>query len=373
MKKRLMMCFLLVLLFSCRKMEERNDAGQTELPMNHEMGADELHLSDEQIQLGNITVDSVRENILSEEYLFTGTINVDADKVTSVSSRAMGRIDKIYLRNTGDLVKRGEPIYEIYSDDIILTIKEFQLAKEKNRLLGTAHADIKKIVQSAISKLRLYGLSEEQIKGFERTSVPASIQVNSPVTGIITSIDKREGDYVQEGESIFHLADFSTLWVEGQVYSDYLNYIREGMSVKITFPGLALNEADGKISLINPELNPFTKINYIRIIIENTNGVLKPGMQADVNILAQETHKLAVPTDAIIMEENGAVVWVKTGHNMFKSKMITTGIEANGFTEIRKGLNKGDIVVITGVYLLNSEFIFRKGKNPMKGHDMMEM
>lgn len=373
MRKYVIILFLSCLVSSClQKKEEEVKTNDTHL--QHEMDADELHLSDQQIQLGNITVDSVREHTLGEEFLITGIVNVNQNKATSISSRVMGRIEKLYLKNTGDIISKGEPLYEIYSEELNIAIKEFILAKEKYKLLKNEQVDMERIIQSASNKLQLFGLSEDQVNNLEgKKNTSNTIKILSPVSGVITTVDKKEGDYVMEGSSIFHLADFSSLWVEGQVYSDYLNYIKEDMTVRISFPGFPEKEVSGKISFINPELNPSSKINTIRIEIINEKLELKPGMQAYITVLTNETKALSLPTDAIIIEGKGSTVWVKTANNMFKSKMVTTGMEASGFTEIKSGLNKGEVVVITGAYLLNSEFIFKKGTNPMEGHDMSKM
>lgn len=373
--KNFFLIFLSVLfVFSCRNKEEKKTSNPDEMQMNHRMGEDELHLSDQQIQLGSITVDTVKEHLLGDEFLLTGVVNVNQNHVQSVASRVMGRIEKLYLKNTGDFVSKEEPLYEIYSEDLNMAVKELLLANEKNKSLKNNQVDMEKITQSARNKLKLYGLSDDQVRGLETdVSFSGIIKILSSVAGVITSVDVKEGDYLMEGGSVFHLADFSSLWVEGQVYADYLNLIKNGMTARITFPGFPGKDYSGKISFINPELNHSSKINSIRIEIPNENHELKPGIQAMINILTNQYNALSLPTDAIIIEGKGATVWVKTGHNMFKSKMITPGLEANGFTEIKDGLEKGDVVVITGAYLLNSEFIFKKGANSMEGHDMSKM
>ena len=171
-----------------------------------------------------------------------------------------------------------------------------------------------------------------------------------------------------EGESIFHIADLSSLWVEAQVYYDDLKMIKENSTAKIYLPDDETRIYEGKISFINPELNPSSRITLIRIEIPNKDKKLKPGMQVSVSILLNRKKSLAVPTDAVILEDKGATVWIKTGLNQFKSVMVHTGIEAKNMTEIIHGLNKGDIIVFSGAYLLNSEFTIRHGSNPMEGH-----
>jgi Cu(I)/Ag(I) efflux system membrane fusion protein len=124
---------------------------------------------------------------------------------------------------------------------------------------------------------------------------------------------------------------------------------------------------------MNPEINPDTRINLIRVSIPNPGNQLKPGMPAYVILKSPQRKTLTLPIDAVIRDGKGATVWVKTGEHSFKNKMVTVGLESDDRIEIRSGLNAGDVVVITGAYLLQSEYIFKKGANPMSGHDMSNM
>ena len=337
-------------------------------------GVNELQLSDQQIQLGNITTDSLKEHWLGEDILLTGIINVNQNTLASISSRVMGRIEKLYFKTTGEIISKGQPLYEIYSEDLNSIIREMLLAASKKQSLKGNEIDYDKILQSARNKLLLYGLTEEQVKQIEdENNQPLTVKILSKIDGVIYSVDTKEGSYVMEGGDIFHLADFSSVWVEAQVYSDYMNEIKEKMEAKVVFSAFSGKEFFGQLSFVNPELNPSSKINIIRIEIPNTNLDIKPGMQAYVSLLLKQKSALSIPTDAIIIDGKGSTVWLKTGHNKFKSVMVQTGLEANGYTEILQGLNKGDIVIVSGAYLLNSEFIFKKGTNPMEGHDMGNM
>lgn len=346
----------------------------TEVKKAQQQNKDELQLSDQQIQLGNITTDSLREHLLGEDILLTGTIRPNQNTLASISSRVMGRIEKLYFKTTGDIITKGQPLYEIYSEDLNTIIREMLLAAEKKKSLKSIEIDYDKILQSARNKLLLYGLTEEQVKQIESEKVqPYTVNILSKINGVIYSVDMKEGNYVMEGADVFHLADFSTVWVEAQVYSDYVNEIKESMEAKILFPAFLGKEFSGKISFVNPELNPSSKINIIRVEIPNTNLEIIPGMQAYVSLLLKQKSALSLPTDAVIKDGKGSTVWLQTGHNMFKSVMVHTGLEANGYTEILHGLNKGDIVIVSGAYLLNSEYIFKKGTNPMEGHEMDNM
>lgn len=346
----------------------------TEVKKVQVQNENELQLSDQQIQLGNITTDSLKEHLLGEDILLTGIINANQNTLASISSRVMGRIEKLYFKTTGDIISKGQPLYEIYSEDLNMIIREMFLATEKKKSLKSIEIDYDKILQSARNKLLLFGLTEEQVKQMENERVqPYTVKILSKINGVIYSVDTKEGNYVMEGGDVFHLADFSTVWVEAQVYSDYISEIKNGMEAKVKLPAFSEKEFSGQLSFVNPELNPSSKINIIRVEIPNPNLDIKPGMQAYVSLLLKQKSALSLPTDAVIKDGKGSTVWLQTGHNKFKSVMVHTGLEANGYTEISHGLSKGDVVIVSGAYLLNSEYIFKKGINPMEGHDMGKM
>ena len=358
----------MTLIFSC---------GEKKQPASHENHSEEkggLLLSDQQIQLGHIKTGTIAEHSLGDELLLTGVLKPNQNKLTSVSSRVMGRIERLYFKNIGEEIKEGQAIYDIYSEDLNLAAKELKLAIEKKKLLNAEGVDVERIIQSARNKLSLYGLSQKQVQGIENSdSFSNIVTIISPASGVITSTDVREGDYVMEGGSIYQIADLSSLWAEVQIYSDDLSRISENMVATVSIPGIVGEKKEGKISFMNPELNPSSKINVARIELSNHEQELMPGMQINVSVLLNTTRTLALPTDAIILDGKGASVWVQTGHNQFKNVMVETGIETNEYTEIKSGLKSGDIVVLSGAYLLSSEYLFKNGTNPMGEHDMGEM
>ncbi|HJS54877.1 MAG TPA: efflux RND transporter periplasmic adaptor subunit, partial [Chitinophagaceae bacterium] len=242
-------------------------------------------------------------------------------------------------------------------------------ALEKKKTLDNSIIDFDQLVRSAKTKLQLWGLTESQIKELE-TSNKVSVQTSffSPASGYITSLDALEGQYIMEGGTIFRLADLSTLWAEAQVYVSQLAQVDPQSVAEVQFPDFPGKSAKGKIEFVNPEINPETRITLLRVSIPNTGNQLKPGMAAYLLLKGKEHHSMTLPTDAVIQESKGATVWLQTGTNTFKSKMVEIGMEDNGRIEIRNGLKPGDLVVVTGAYLLNSEYVFKKGTDPMTGH-----
>lgn len=332
--------------------------------------AEALMLSDQQIQLGNIQVDTVGRGVIGDETVLTATLSIDETKSTTVSARISGRIERLYFKQEGDYVQKGSKLYDLYSEELNNAKQEYLLALEKQKVLDNSIIDLKQLVQSAKTKLMLWGMSEAQIKELE-TSKKVSVLTSfySPASGYVTMLEGHEGDYTMEGGTIVRLANLSSLWAEAQVYTSRLSEFDSKASATVRLPDLG-KEVKGIIQFVNPEINPDTRINLVRVAIPNPGNRLKPGMPAYVVLKNRQTNSLTLPIDAVIRNEKMNTVWIQTDKNTFKSVMVQTGLESGDRIEIVSGLKEGDVVVTNGAYLLNSEYIFKKGANPMSGMKM---
>jgi Cu(I)/Ag(I) efflux system membrane fusion protein len=321
----------------------------------------EIKLSDQQIQLGNIHMDTMRINSLGDKVTLTATLYFDEMKASSVSSRVPGRIEHLYFKTMGDYIHKGDKLFDL----------EYILAAERQSALGNAVIDFNQLLQGAKNKLLLWGLNETQIHDLTRTKKVSPITTfYSTASGYVTTMDSKEGDYIMEGATVVRLAQLSTLWAEAQVYTSQLAQIDRNGIASVQIPDIPGMELKGTVEFVNPEINPDTRINLIRISIPNPGNQLKPGMPAYVFIKSRKHNTLTLPIDAVLRGANGTTVWVETGNNTFKSRMVETGLETEDVIEIKSGLRPGDIVVTGGVYLLNSEYIFKNGSDPMAGMKM---
>jgi Cu(I)/Ag(I) efflux system membrane fusion protein len=252
--------------------------------------------------------------------------------------------------------------------------QEYLLTLQKQEALGNSVIDYNALIQSAKNKLLLWGMSEAQVKALNENDQSNYItSFYSASGGYVTELNIKEGDYVSEGTSIARLADLSSLWVEAQVYTYQLSQLNPSAKAVIQFPDIPGKQIEGNIEFVNPEINPATRINLIRITIPNKENNLRPGMPVYVIIRNPQKKTLSLPVDAVLQTGKMSMVWVQTSANKFMSKMIETGMESGGMIEIKSGLKEGDAVVVNGAYLLQSEYIFRKGASPMAGHDMGNM
>ena len=330
-----------------------------------------IKLSDQQVQLGNIQTDTINSGMLGDKIVLTATLNIDQMKTISISARVMGRIEKLYFKNMGDYVKKGARLYDLYSEELNNAKEELILAQERKNTLDNSIIDFNQLIQSAKYKLLLWGMSETQIDELIKTKkTTPTTTFYSKTSGYITMLELKEGDYTMEGSTVLRLADLSTVWAEAQMYSSELSQIDRNGIAEVQIPDMPGKKINGKIEFINPEINIDTRINLLRVSIPNPGNKLKPGMSAYVLLKNRQHSMLSLPIDAVLRDGKGAIVWIQTGKNTYESRMVLAGMETGDRIEIKSGLKAGDIIVTSGAYLINSEYIFKNGANPMGGMKM---
>lgn len=331
----------------------------------------EISLSKQQIRLGNISTQSIVASQSSLNQSYTGTLMINQEKINSVSSRAMGRIEKLFFKTVGDYVTKNQAVYELYSEDIAIAKQDYLMAHKQLLMPGDFGKNAKNMLIGAMQKLLFYGLTNAQIENIKTNKdVSPNTVFYSTYSGTISEIISTEGSYVMEGSGIIKLADLNSLWLETQVNVNYAKSIKVGQKASVTFTDFPDKTINTRVAFINPEINPDTRLLLIRMEIPNQGLQLKPGMQAVVKLTQSNAKGIFLPIDAVIREENASYIWVEKKTGVFENVMVETGIETNGMIEIKSNLDPSKKVVVTGAYAINSEYKFRKGSDPMAGMKM---
>ncbi len=333
--------------------------------------SNEISLSKQQIRLGNISLQSITTSQSSVSQNYTGTLAINQDKINSVSSRAMGRIEKLFFKTVGDYVAKNQAVYQLYSEDIAIAKQDYFTAFKQLSMPGDFGKNAKNMLASAKQKLLFYGLTNAQIENIKTNKdVSPNTIFYSSHSGTISEIVATEGSYVMEGSGIIKMADLNSLWLETQVNVNYAKNLKIGQKANVIFSDFPDKTINTQVAFINPEINPDTRLLLIRMEIPNQGLQLKPGMQAVVKLTQSNAKGLFIPIDAVIREENASYIWVEKRPGIFENVMVETGIETNGMIEIKSDLDPSKKVVITGAYAINSEYKFRKGSDPMEGMKM---
>ncbi|MBF9252206.1 efflux RND transporter periplasmic adaptor subunit [Pontibacter sp. 172403-2] len=332
----------------------------------------ELTLSERQMALGNIAVQPVMYGDVNSNTLLTGQLALDETQTDVVSSRAAGRIEKLYLKETGLAVKKGQPLYELYSEQLLTLQREYLLALKQNQELGKENPRFASFLEAARKKLLLYGLTEGQIRELASTGqMDARVTFVAPASGVITEVAAAEGQYVAEGGVLYRLGKLDKIWVEAELYPQELQNVQTGDQVQVTVQGFA-EAVPAKVTFLSPELSAGSQVTVLRAELPNEGGQYLPGMQATIALPGKNDAALTVPADAVIRDESGSLVWVQTGEGTFQARMVTLGEENFNRVAILSGIKENDTIVTSGAYLLYSELVLKKGGSmaEMPGMDM---
>ena len=330
-------------------------------------------LTTAQIQLAGLQTDTVKEENTGTEKTLSGTVTTDEDKAEELSARIAGRIQQLFVRAPGEKISVGQPIYAIYSEDLQESEKEYLLAKQQQKVLHNPDVDYAQLISAAENKLLLWGLTPAQIRSLAASGkVSPTVTVFSKVNGTVSDIAVHEGDYVTEGMTILKTQALNTLWVQAQVYANETDYFKVNDPVSVSFPDLNSLVITGKVEFMNPELSDASKVDLVRISIPNSQGQIRPGMEAYICMNKGGKRSLAVPASAILASGTGNTVWIRNNDGSFSMRKVSLGEENNTYVSILSGLTPGEVVVSNGAYLLNSEYIFKNGDDK-KGMAGMKM
>lgn len=346
--------------------------GMDLVPINKANNApsDDLMLSDSQIKLANITTQKVSMAPIGQTVLVNGRLAENEDQTAVVSARAAGRIEKLFVKETGRSITKGQPLYQLYSEDLLTLQREYLLAKEQFESLGSSEKRYKSFLDAAKRKLLLYGLTDAQIQKLgQRKNVENSITFLSPASGVVSEISAAEGQYLAEGTTLMKIQNISKLWLEAELYPSETSLVKVGDNIQVRISGYENTPVDATVTFLSPEYRANSQIIIIRALVPNPKLKFKPGMQAQVSFTHSAKKSLALPVDAVIRDGKGTHVYVQHGHNTFRPQMVKIGLEDFDKVEITEGINEGDTVAITGAYLLYSEIILKKGTDPMAGHN----
>lgn len=284
-----------------------------------------------------------------------GTVMPDEHRIEVVQSRASGWVERLYVKAMNDPVRRGQLLADIYAPELLAAQEEFVLALKHAGGAGDP------LVQAARARLSFLGLSEEQIAALEKSEKPLRrVAFYSPINGIVAQLGVRQGMAVTPGMVMFNLVDLSSVWVTAEVVENQAGWIAEGNRAEIRIPAYPGKVFEGRVDYIYPELMAATRTVKARIVLKNPQGLLKPDMFVDVMLEAQSRENtLMVPTEAVIYTGRRSVVIVAAGEGKFRPVDVETGAESGGKTEILKGLEKGQTVVTSGQFLIDSEASLR--------------
>ncbi len=325
----------------------------------------ELMLSENQIALGNIKASRVKQGQLANNTILAGKLVLDETQTDIISSRVAGRVERLFVKETGQRITKGQPLYALYAEPLLVLQQEYLLALKQHEALGKENPRFATLLEAARQKLLRYGLTAAQLNALAKGGTPTTrVTFVAPESGVVTEVAATEGQYVSEGSVLYRLSRLDEIWVEAELYAQELANVQPGDKLTILVQG-ATTPLTATVSFLSPEFRQGSQVVILRASLANKDNRFKPGMQASVLLPTTGDKTLLVPTDAIIRDEHGTHVWVQTGPDTFKARSVVLGEEGEEQVAVLKGLKLKDKVVTSGAYLLYSEFVLKKGANPV--------
>ena len=351
--------------------DEHNDHDISNLNLN------EVKLSPSQQILANVQTEIVKYKQFSGAMDFNGYIKINEKNNSHISTPVMGKIVKMYVNFEGQSVRAGQPVFELYSPDLVSTQKEFILALDNyDRIIKSgnefATAQAKSLVDAARYRLSQWEMTSSQLGEIEITrEIMQTIKVYSRYSGVIIKKYAQEGHWPMAGEIIYDVANLSTVWVMANIYESDVPYIKTGQNVEITSGSYPDEIFNARINFVDPIFDSQSRTLQVRIDVSNKGGRLKPDMFVKVRINTFFAQNLAVPKNSVIRMGDKDLVYVEKEKGVYIPRTVKLGHEQEGYYEIISGLMEGEKIVSSGGFLIDSEAQIQLGfTSGHEGHDM---
>lgn len=316
----------------------------------------------------------VTKGNIAGEIAANGVLALNEAGVGIVTAKAGGYIEKLYVSAVGQKIKAGDPLFDIYSPELIAAFEEYLSAVRYQDSLSLGgqqmqHRNATDLVVGAHKRLELLGINKNQLRRVQaENAVPRLITLHATQDGVVLKKNVIEGAYIAPGTELFTIADLSRLWVLADVYAADFAVIRPGQRAAVQVQGLPGKTFSGKVDFIYPTLAAETRTAKVRIVLDNAQGLLRPDMFASV-IIQGGTQKaqLLVPKSAVLRTGKQDVVMVASGHNRFRPQPVRLGAEGREHYAVLRGVKEGDEVVTSAQFLLDSESRVQEAVDKMQG------
>ena len=320
-----------------------------------------VQLSNEQMNSIGVKTGSVEYKQLSDEIQATGTVDIDERLQSTVQVRFSGYIRKVFANATYQYVRKGDPLFTIYSPDLVATQEEYLLARRNQAALGGSSIDgvasgASSLTTAAEQRLRQWDIPESELAKLEASGKAISeLTINSPSSGYITERVALPNMYVEPATKLYALADLSRVWVNAQVFQNDVGRLKRGDTSVITvdaYPGRAFH---GSVEAILPQVDMATRTVKVRLAVNNPGVTLKPGMFVNVDLKAAMGRQLVVPTSAVFQTEARQVVFIDHGNGSIEPKDVSLGARVGDDFVVMKGVEARERIVTSANFLLDSE------------------
>ena len=321
----------------------------------------QIKISTDRVQKLGVRVEIAEKRVLDKLVRAAGRIEPDERRTYAISPKFEGYIERLFVNVTGQTVSKGQPLFEVYSPELASAQREYAIAAQGAELLKNsgenAHDGMKALAESSLTRLRNWDISDEQIKSLAKSGQSKkTLTFRSPVSGVITEKKALQGSRFAPGDTLYQIADLSSVWVIADVFEQDIGLVQQGAVVQVAVDAYPDQKFEGKLAYVYPTLDSNTRTVAVRIELQNVGQRLKPGMFANVYLPAGgKTSVVTIPSSAVIDSGTRKIVLIQTGEGRFEPREVKLGQRSDNYFEVLEGVQEGESVVTSANFLIDAE------------------
>jgi membrane fusion protein, copper/silver efflux system len=349
--------------------DHEGDAGHAAEP-SPLPGYSVVQITPERQQLIGVRTGRVERGRLQMSLRVVGVVEPDQTRLAHIHTRVSGWVSKVHVNYVGADVQKDDPLFELYSPDLVQTQSEYLIALDAWETQGKA-ASQRTLVDLARRRLELFGVPADEIQKLEKTrQARDTLQLRSPIKGRVLARNVQEGGYVEPAADLYRIADLSTVWLQAKVYEYELPHVELHQAVHVSLPAQPDVQVEGKVEFIEPVLDEATRTVKVRVPLDNAKDQFKPGMYADLTIDHDMGEGLLVPESGLLRTGERDLAFRVLPDSRFEPVAVKLGGRFGERYQVLDGLSEGDEIVTSAAFLIDSESRLRVGTMNMPGMDM---
>ncbi|MGE5492614.1 MAG: efflux RND transporter periplasmic adaptor subunit [Actinomycetota bacterium] len=323
--------------------------------------ANQIRISTEKIQKLGVRTEAAQLRSLDRMVRASGRIEPDERRIYAISPKFEGYVERLHVNVTGQPVGKGQPLFEVYSPELVSAQREYAIAAQGMDSLKDAgpqaQASMKQLAESSLLRLRNWDISDEQVKALAKSGeARRTLTFRSPVSGIVTEKKAVQGMRFMPGDALYQVADLSSVWVVADVFEQDIGLVKPGATAKVRINAYPGKVFEGKVSYVYPTLTAETRTVPVRVELPNPGQLLKPAMFAQVELpVSGKGQVVTVPTSAVIDSGTRQIVLVQAGEGRFEPREVKLGARSENHVEVLEGVKDGEPVVVAANFLIDAE------------------
>ena len=328
---------------------------------NEPASSNQVKISTDKVQKLGVRTEAAQLRSLDRMIRAAGRVEPDERRIFAIAPKFEGYVERLHVNVTGQPVSKGQPLFEVYSPELVSAQREYAIATQGVARLkdagGQAQSGMQELADASLQRLKNWDISEEQVKALAASGeTKRSLTFRSPVAGIVTEKKALQGMRFMPGEVLYQVSDFSTVWVVADVFEQDIALVKNGTKARIKINAYPDKVFEGIVSYIYPTLKAETRTVQVRVALANPGLLLKPAMFAQLELPVSAGGKVVtVPVSAVIDSGTRQLVLVQQGEGRFDPREVKLGQRSDNFVEVMAGVTEGELVVVAANFLIDAE------------------